>query len=180
MAKSAPDTPVTPPGVGPIVSSAHLATGASPALSEFEFGLILASHAFVRWIVRAMAAAGFPDLSPIDVMTLHSINHRERGKRQADICLVLNIEDTHLVAYAIKKLERLGLVSSEIVAKEKIVSATERGEAACRAYREIRERLLVEPVKTMGFEEGRLSKLAARLRALSGQYDQAARAAASL
>jgi predicted MarR family transcription regulator len=181
MGKSA-DAPAveTPTGVGPIVSSAHLAAGASPALSEFEFGLILASHAFLRWIVRAMTAAGFPDLSPIDVMTLHAINHRERRKRQADICLVLNIEDTHLVAYAIKKLERLGLVASEIVAKEKMVGVTERGEAACRAYREIREALLVEPVKAMGFEEGRLSKLAARLRALSGHYDQAARAAASL
>jgi predicted MarR family transcription regulator len=167
-------------GIGPIVSSAHLASGASPALSEFEFGLILASHAFLRWIVRAMAAAGFPDLSPTDVMVLHSVTHRERRKRQADICLVLNIEDTHLVAYAIKKLERLGLVESAIVAKEKLVSVTPRGEAACRAYREIREALLVEPVKAMGFEEGRLSKLAARLRALSGHYDQAARAAASL
>jgi len=166
--------------VGPIVSSAHLAAGASPALSEFEFGLILASHAFLRWIVRAMAAAGFPDLSPIEVMVLHSVNHRERRKRQADICLVLNVEDTHLVAYAIKKLERLGLVRSEIVAKEKLVSVTERGEQACRAYREIRETLLVEPVKAIGFEEGRLSKLASRLRALSGHYDQAARAAASL
>ena len=38
----------------------------------------------------------------------------------------------------------------------------------------------VEPVKAMGFEEGRLSKLGARLRALSGHYDQAARSAASL
>ncbi|MFY0022575.1 hypothetical protein ABTQ05_21850, partial [Acinetobacter baumannii] len=27
--------------LGPIVSSAHLASGAIPALSEFEFGLIL-------------------------------------------------------------------------------------------------------------------------------------------
>jgi len=180
MAKLGQTLSAPPREVGPIVSSAHLAAGASPALSEYEFGLILASHAFLRWIVRAMAGAGFPDLAPIDVLVLHSINHRARGKRQADICLVLNIEDTHLVAYAIKKLERLGLVRSEIVAKEKFVSATERGEAACLAYREIRERLLVGPVKTMGFEEARLSKMAARLRALSGQYDQAARAAASL
>jgi predicted MarR family transcription regulator len=180
MAKTADADLAGGQSIGPIVSSAHLAAGASPALSEFEFGLILASHAFLRWIVRAMAAAGFPDLSPIEVMVLHSVNHRDRRKRQADICLVLNIEDTHLVAYAIKKLERLGLVASEIVAKEKLVNATERGEAACRAYREIREALLVEPVKAMGFEESRLSKLAARLRALSGHYDQAARAAASL
>ncbi|MCA3674350.1 MAG: transcriptional regulator, partial [Methylobacterium sp.] len=41
--------------LGPIVSSAHLASGASPSLSEFEFGLILVSHAFERWMVRCMA-----------------------------------------------------------------------------------------------------------------------------
>ena len=32
---------ILPAPFGPIVSSAHLASGASPALSEFEFGLIL-------------------------------------------------------------------------------------------------------------------------------------------
>ena len=49
---------------GPVVSSAHLAAGAMPALSEFEFGAILISHAFERWMVRCMAAAGVSDLSP--------------------------------------------------------------------------------------------------------------------
>lgn len=43
---------------GPIVSSAHLAAGAMPALSELEFGLILLGHAFNRWMVRCAAAAG--------------------------------------------------------------------------------------------------------------------------
>jgi len=166
--------------VGPIVSSAHLAGGGSPALSEIEFGLIMASHAFQRWIVRGMAAAGVPDLSPLEVMALHAVNHRDRRKRQADLCLVLNIEDTHLVAYAVKKLERLGLVDSAIVAKEKLIGITPRGEAACQAYRRIRENLLVGPIVAMGMEEGKLSRIAARLRSLAGQYDQAARAAASL
>ena len=167
-------------GLGPIAPSADTAPSASPALSEFEFGLILASHAFLRWIVRAMAGAGFPDLSPTDVMVLHCVDQRGRRKRLADICLALNIEDTHLVAYAIKRLERLGLVTSAIVAKEKLVAVTARGEEACRAYRRIREIVLVEPIKAIGFEESRLKKLAARLRALSGHYDQAARAAARL
>ena len=44
--------------LGPIVSSAHLATGLMPSLSELEFGLILLGHAFNRWIVRCAAAAG--------------------------------------------------------------------------------------------------------------------------
>ena len=50
-----------------VVSSAHLADGSFPEVSEFEFGLILVSHGFERWMVRAMAAAGMPDMSPLEV-----------------------------------------------------------------------------------------------------------------
>ncbi|MGA7973523.1 MAG: transcriptional regulator, partial [Pseudolabrys sp.] len=44
----------------------------------------------------------------------------------------------------------------------------------------IREALLVRSVKSAGLDEQRLSEIAALMRALSGHYDQAARAAASL
>ncbi|MCA1952058.1 MAG: winged helix DNA-binding protein [Hyphomicrobiales bacterium] len=166
--------------LGPIVSSAHLAAGASPALSEFEFGLILVGHAFDRWMVRCMAAAGVKDCSPLDVLVLHTVNHRGRAKRLADICLVLNVEDTHTVAYALKKLERLRLVKSGRAGKEKSVTITPEGEAACLRYREIREALLVRAVRSLGLDEAVLHDVAQRMRALSGHYDQAARAAASL
>jgi len=83
--------------LGPIVSSAHLATGLLPSLSELEFGLILLGHAFNRWMVRCAAASGVADLSALEVLVLHTVNHRARAKRLADICLVLNVEDTHLV-----------------------------------------------------------------------------------
>ena len=96
--------------LGPIVSSGHLASGGLPALSEFEFGMIMTVHAFNRWMVRCMAAAGMPDLSPLDVLVLHNVNHRGKAKRLADVCLVLNIEDTHVVSYSLKKLEKLKLV----------------------------------------------------------------------
>lgn len=167
-------------GVGPIVSSAHLASGESPALSEFEFGLMLVSHAFQRWVVRAMMAAGVPDLSPLDIMVLHAVQHRGRPKRMADICLVLNVEDTHTVAYALKKLERAGLVSGGKAGKEKIAAITRKGETACARYRDVREALLVKAVRALGVGEERLSEVAAAMRMLSGQYDQAARSAASL
>jgi predicted MarR family transcription regulator len=166
--------------VGPIVSSAHLATGAMPALSELEFGLILLGNAFNRWMVRCAAAAGIPDLSTLDVLVLHTVNHRGRAKRLADICLVLNVEDTHLVTYAVKKLEALKLVASGRSGKEKTVAITAKGEQACRRYGEIREALLVQPVKGAGVDERRISEIAATMRALSGDYDQAARSAASL
>lgn len=165
---------------GPIVSSAHLASGGLPALSEFEFGLILASHAFHRWIVRGMAAAGLSDLSPTDIFVLHSIHHRSKPKRLADICLVLNIEDTHVVTYSLKKLERLKLVASSRAGKEKLISATEAGSKACERYRALREALLVGPVASLGLEPETLSRLASQMRTLSGYYDQATRSAASL
>ncbi len=166
--------------LGPIVSSAHLASGGMPALSELEFGLILLGHAFDRWMVHCMAAAGVPDLSPLDVLVLHTIAHRGRAKRVADICLVLNIEDTHLVTYALKKLDGHKLLVSGRRGSEKTVALTAKGEAVVQKYRKIREALLVEPVKGTGVDERRLSEIAGVMRALSGHYDQAARSAASL
>ena len=165
---------------GPVVSSAHLAEGGSPALSEVEFGMILAQHAFGRWMVRGMAAAGVSDLSPLDVLVLHTVNHRGRPKKLADICLVLSIEDTHTVTYSIRKLEKPGLVTSGKQGKEKTISITPAGERACQRYGEIREALLVDAVRSAGLPEERLSEIASFLRALSGHYDQAARSASSM
>jgi predicted MarR family transcription regulator len=162
-----------------IVSSAHLAAGASPALSELEFSLTLAHTAFERCIVRCAAAAG-SQLSPLEVLILHTVRHRDRPKRFMDIMLVLHIEDTHLANYAVRKLQAAGLVRSARAGKEKVVEATDAGVAFCEAYRAVREQLLVDGVKAGGVAEDALSETAARLRLLSGHYSQAARAAATL
>ncbi len=164
----------------PVVSSAHLASGGSPALSEVEFGLTLAHHAFQRWMIRCAAAAGAPGLSPIEVLILHTVRHRDRPKRRADIALVLDIEDPHLITYALRKLTRAGLITSERAGKEALVRATADGAALCARYAAIRERLLVAGFAATGPGEAPLSALASLLRALSGHYNQAARAAATL
>lgn len=177
---NSPDAKLMASLLGPIVSSGHLASGAMPALSEFEFALSMTVHAFHRWMLRAMTAAGLPDLTPMDVLVLHNVNHRGKPKRLADICLILNIEDTHVVNYALKKLERLGLIKGGRKGKEKTVAATPAGEEACRRYAKVREQLLVKSVLATGVDPARLSEIAAAMRSLSGQYDQAARAAASL
>jgi predicted MarR family transcription regulator len=174
-----PDKPPAADLLGPVVSSGHLAAGAMPALSELEFGAIMLGHAFHRWMSRCMAAAGIPDLSPMDVLILHNVNHRGRAKKLADICLVLNIEDTHVVTYALKKLERLKLVRGGKLGKEKVVQVTPAGEAVCKRYFEVREALLVKSVLASGIDTAHLSEIAAQLRSLSGHYDQAARAAAA-
>jgi predicted MarR family transcription regulator len=166
--------------VGPVVSASHLADGQIPALSEVEFALTVLSNAFQRWTVRCMSASGAPGLAAIDVLVLHAANHRDREKTLADICMMFNVEDTHVVAYAMKKLEGMKLISTGRRGKEKTVKVTKAGAEACRRYREVREALLSSSVKSLAFDEESMSRVASLMRALSGQYDQAARAATSL
>ncbi len=166
--------------IGPVVAAAHLADGQVPALSEIEFALTVLHNAFQRWIVRCMSASGVPGLAAVDVLVLHAANHRDREKTLADICMMYNIEDTHVVAYALKKLEGMKLISTGRRGKEKTVRVTRTGAEACSRYREVREGLLSSSVKGLSFDEEDMSHVAALMRALSGQYDQAARAAASL
>lgn len=168
------------PTVGPVVSSAHLAKSALPAQSELEFALTMTVHAFHRWMTRCMTAAGEEGLSPLEVLVVHLVNHRDRAKTLADICLVLNVEDTHLVTYAVKKLAERGLVESGRKGKEKTVAITPKGTQVCERYGELREALFIDTVKALNFEGQDISKIAAAMRALSGSYDQAARAAAAM
>jgi predicted MarR family transcription regulator len=164
----------------PIVSSSHLASGRSAELSEFEFGMIIAGNAFNRWAVRCMAAAGMKDMAITDVLVLHHINHRAREKKLSDIAFILNIEDSHVVNYSLKKLNALGLVHTERRGKEVLYSTNEAGQALCQRYFQIREQVLVSGVVTDGTENFELSELARFLRVLSGLYDQAARSATSM
>jgi predicted MarR family transcription regulator len=183
--KNRPAPTAKPAGRRAIVSSAHLASERLEGLSEFEFALMMTGNAFNRWIVRCMTAAGQSDLAALDVMVLHGVNHRDRPKRLADLCLVLNVEDTHTVNYGLKKMLRLGLIAGTRRGKEIFYSTTPKGRTLCLEYRKIREQLLGEAFALigqpgLGKPQGDLSRIADLMRALSGTYDQAARAAASL
>jgi predicted MarR family transcription regulator len=163
-----------------IVSSEHLVSEASAELSEFEYGLIMAGNAFNRWMVRCMSAAGAKDMTAIEVSLLHHVSHRERKKKLADICFVLNIEDTHVATYALKKLVTRGYVKSEKTGKEVFFSATPAGRELCSKYREVRESCLIAVLKESGLANAQIGDAAQLLRTASGLYDTAARAAASL
>jgi predicted MarR family transcription regulator len=176
----APAPAVRPAGTTPIVSSAHLVSPQSAELSEFEFVLIVAGNAFHRWIAHCMSAAGLKDLTPLDVLVLHHVTHRARDKRLADICFIMNVEDTHLINYALKKLQNLGVVVGSKNGKEVTYASTEAGRGYVQRYREIREACLINALKADDGLNRDIGELARLLRVLSGMYDQAARAAASL
>ncbi|MGI3170915.1 winged helix DNA-binding protein [Pseudooceanicola sp. C21-150M6] len=169
-----------PAGDRRIVSSRHLAEGQGWESSEFEFGMIIAYNSFSRWMQRCMAAAGMGELSPLEILVLHNTNHRDREKRLTDICFLLNIEDTHTVNYALRKLLKMGLLASEKRGKEVFYKTSEEGRALCERYRKVREECLLEPLSRGGVAGQDLRDIASTLRVLSGFYDQAGRAASSL
>jgi predicted MarR family transcription regulator len=170
-----------------IVSSSHLVSEKAAELSEVEYGLIVGWNAFGKWMVKAMATAvaeagvsitGGTDLAVLDILCLHSVNHRERPKKLADICFKLNVEDSYTVNYALKKLIKMKFVSSKKHGKEVLYATTPSGVDLCLRYRAVRESCLVD-----GFAGGKgaeLREVARQLRLLSGLYDQAARSATNL
>lgn len=177
-------------GVKRIVSSSHLVSEKAAELSEVEYGLIVGWNAFGKWMVKAMATAvaesgsvvtGGTDLAVLDILCLHSVNHRERPKKLADICFKLNVEDSHTVNYALKKLIKMKLVRSKKHGKEVFYATTASGIDLCLRYRVVRESCLVDGF--VDFDGGKgteLSEVARQLRRLSGLYDQAARSATNL
>ncbi|KMZ11392.1 putative transcription regulator, contains HTH domain (MarR family) [Candidatus Burkholderia humilis] len=163
-----------------IVSSEHLVSETSAELSEFEYGLIMVSNAFNRWMVRCMSAAGAKDMTAVEVSLLHHVSHRDRKKKLADICFVLNIEDTHVATYALKKLVARGYVKSEKSGKEVFFSTTPAGRELCGKYRDVRESCLITTLRESGLANEQIGEAAQLMRNTSGLYDTAARAAASL
>jgi len=163
-----------------IVSSKYLADSDAWQLSEVELGLTVFNNAYSKWIVRCASAAGLSELSSIEVLTLHNIHHRDNEQRRVDICFMLNIEDTHTVNYALKKLIKQELIVGTKRGKEMYYATTAKGHKLCEEYRAIRDECLISALSSVNIDPDELSKTAAMLRTLSGMYDQAARAAACI
>lgn len=164
-----------------IVSSSHLAD--SPVgwqLSELEYAMTMTYNAFSRWMMHCMKTVGYKDFNPLDILILHNINHREKEKRLTDIAFMLNIEDTHTVNYAVKKLVKAGLVEGQKTGKEIFYRTSEKGKDVCLEYGKIRNACLLEAASASGRDFDEISHVAKVLRNISGLYDQASRAAASL
>ncbi|MGX9417724.1 winged helix DNA-binding protein [Vibrio sp. WJH972] len=163
----------------PIVSSSHLASNEAMALSEFEYALTMMHNAFQRWTQSCSSTAGMPELSPLDILVVHNIYHRDRPKRIADVAFTLNIDDLHTVSYAVRKLVKLDLVKSIRQGKDTFYQVTESGEQFCIQYRDVREQCLVDVIQRIGIND-QLGDVATLMRTLSGFYDQGSRAVRSL
>ena len=159
---------------------APAATGLdSEKLSELEISLTVLWNSVRRWLSKRSSSSAVNGLSDLDVFLLHMLVYRNQALRGSDLAFALAVDDMHLVSYALKKLSKIGLASSLKIGKEVFYRSTDAGREHYLDFLRDRERYL-EPAMRFLTEPGLdLDALNASLRALSGAYEQAARAAAS-
>lgn len=150
--------------------------GAERALTTLEWSLWRLSAAFIRWQGECMSAVAGRPIGGHDTALLHVVAYQERAKGLSEIARLLGRSDTANIQYAVRKLVRLGLIAPlpGRSRKDAAYAVTAEGEALIRGYRALRRELLVAAA---GTAEDDLPALDARLVALTGLYDGAARAA---
>jgi predicted MarR family transcription regulator len=146
-------------------------------LSDMEFSMIVGINGFMRWVVHCAEAAGARGLSALDVLVLHAVNLRARDKKLADICLVLNVEDGHTVAYALKKLEDQGYVGHRQAGRDRVYASTRDGDSLCDRYRQVRQDALLASMTADDVDFAALDAATRVLNRMSRYYSHASRTA---
>jgi predicted MarR family transcription regulator len=146
-------------------------------LSTFEYDLITVMFGFFRWIETCMNASDVIGLNSLDILILHALNRRPRGQRLSEIGVVMNIDDTHLIAYSLKKLMNASLVDARRIGRERIFVTTDKGDTACADYHRVREKFLVREVAKRESDFSKFERAAATLSDLASMYDRAGRTA---
>src|SRR5213595_3868699 len=90
-------------------------------LSQLEMSLTVLWNSARRWLSKRSSVNGLSDL---DVFLMHMLAYRNTALRASDLAFALAIDDMHLVSYSLKKLTKLGLITSTKSGKEVVYRAT--------------------------------------------------------
>lgn len=151
----------------------------SELLSELEIALTVLWNSVRRWMMQRSKGGSIAGLSDLDVFLLHLLVYRDRPLRAIDLSFALSVDDMHLVTYSLKKLVRLGTITSKRVGKEVFYTAAEKGRRHYAEFIDDRTRYLEPAMKYITGGAYDLDAVNSLLRAVSGVYEQAARAAAT-
>jgi predicted MarR family transcription regulator len=144
---------------------------------RFEQSLQVVKNSFEQWVRRCGARSGLAGFASIEIEVLHIIARASDPRKTADICFVMNVEETHIVTYAVKKLVKAGLVKSTRSGKDAFFSITKEGGARVLAFAEVKRALLVDAMEKFTEQETSMEDLAEKMRRLAAIYEQAARRA---
>lgn len=151
----------------------------SELLSDLELALIILWNSVRRWMSSRSNGSELKGLSDLDDFLLHLLAYRNRPLRGIDLAFALSVDDTHLVTYSLKKLARMGAVTSQRIGKEVFYEATKKGRLHYQQFLDDRSHYLEPAMKFLTGREHDIESVTSLLRTMSGVYEQAARAAAT-
>jgi predicted MarR family transcription regulator len=151
----------------------------SELLSDLELALIILWNSVRRWMSSRSKDSSLKGLSDLDDFLLHLLVYRNRPLRGIDLAFALSVDDTHLVTYSLKKLARMGAITTQKIGKEVFYQAADKGRQHYQQFLDDRSRFLEPAMKFLTGREHDIESVTSLLRTMSGVYEQAARAAAT-
>ncbi|EEA03685.1 putative transcriptional regulator [Burkholderia sp. H160] len=152
--------------------------------TEFEWSLIRFYEAFSRFVLTTgmITIAADVDIKYQEHVILHVIRMQDRPKNSATIARLMNRDDIPNIQYSLRKLEAAGLIEKQRDGNGKTSSylASELGMKLTDEYHKIRQEILVKRLEEISEVEEKFEKTARFMSLLTGIYEEAARASATI
>ncbi|KQM14754.1 winged helix DNA-binding protein [Novosphingobium sp. Leaf2] len=160
-----------------LLLKSHLSPGeAEREFHEFEFALHHISEAFARWSSSVHEFVSGEYLAQPDVSVLQLIRMNEEPKSAADIGRYLNRDDSSNILYALRKLEKAGLIEKgDGPLRQTTYRVTDRGMELTDRYAKVRKDVLLNTLGTTFQGNEELSAAIKSMWRICGLYEQAAR-----
>jgi predicted MarR family transcription regulator len=154
----------------------HLSREDETAFIEFEFALHHIVEAFGRWSTELHEHVSGKMMTVQEVSMLHIIRMKDSAKSAAEIAKYLNRTDSANVLYALRKLEKSGLIEkSPGPPRETTYQVTAVGRDITDRYAVKRRELLLSLIDRMSQSGSLFEGVNRTLWLMSGLYEQAAR-----
>ncbi len=159
----------------------HLAEDSTGiAMTDLEYAVLRVSEALDRWQSECLAAVSGATITGPENVLLHVIAMKGRAKTIHDIMLLTNRNDTTNIQYGLRKLIKLGFVTKQGSGRAGVFyQCTSKGDEVCKAYADLRKKLLLKSVKAVPKFEADSAKCSAHLEAIEKIYTVAGREAAT-
>ena len=159
-----------------LYTNTHLSREEETAFIEFEFALHHITEAFGRWATELHEHVSGKMMPVQEVSMLQMIRMKDAPKSAAEVAKYLNRTDSANVLYALRKLEKAGLIEkSPGPPRETTYQVTKLGREVTDRYAAKRRELLLSLIDRMSQSGSMFDTVNRTLWLMSGLYEQAAR-----
>ena len=149
--------------------------------TEFEWAVMRFFSAFERSCLQLSVTAGARELPFQELVLLHVVAMQHHPQTSQSIARQLNRDDIQNLQYALRKLEKRGLITKCVAERSKTAhyAITAAGREAVGFYAQIRAQLLTGRTELVSEVDAKLKEATQLLSVLTGIYDDVARVAAT-